>query len=144
MEHSVKVGPIQKAKIYALTPDVREKRVQILPFADLWIAHMPGDPPLLHVVEYVGTLVQSSGLEGILLLREVEHRDVLERDVVEVEIAAELQVDLEDTGQPVPEEASARKGPRQPAEVPKVPKRGIWRIVDEIAPVAVIGWPAAR
>jgi hypothetical protein len=61
-------------------------------------------------VEDVRPAVHALRLERALLLGEVEEVDVAEGDVVEVEVAAEVELHLHELGQPAAEDAAAGHG----------------------------------
>src|SRR5205823_1540399 len=101
------------------------------------------DVALREKIEDVRPAVEAARLERVFFLGEIELRDVLEGDVVEIEVAAEFQRAAQKLRQPAAENPPARERARQPAQRPQRAKRRARRIVDEVAPVAVLRGPAA-
>src|SRR5476651_2263881 len=98
MEHAVEIGPVKPRKIDRLALEIGEEGVEILPLGARGIAHMVGDTAVLEMIDNIRADVQAAGLQRVFFLRKIEQRDVFEGDVVEIEVAAEFQVDLEQLG----------------------------------------------
>src|SRR6185295_7980977 len=84
------------------------------------------------------------GLQGAFFLGEIEERDVLEGNVVEIEIAAKVQLELYKLRKPSAKNTPTGNSPGEPAQGAQQLERGMRRIMDEIAPVAMLGRPCAR
>ena len=69
-------------------------------------------------VENVRPAVHAAGFERAFLFCEIEERDMLEGDVVEVEVTAKFQVDFHELAQPTAENAPTRDRRRQPTKPP--------------------------
>ena len=70
------------------------QRRQIGLLAPFRRADVIGDMPLFEKIEDVRPAIHAARLERALLLGEIEQRDVSERNVVEIEVAAKLQLRL--------------------------------------------------
>ena len=63
----------------------------------LRFADVIGDAAPLQKVENVRSLIHAARLERTSFLGEIEQRNVLERDVIEIEVAAKAQPRLDET-----------------------------------------------
>jgi hypothetical protein len=58
------------------------------------------DTALVEVIEDIRTDIEAAGLERVFLLGEIEERNVFERDVIEIEVAAKSQMNREQFREP--------------------------------------------
>src|SRR5437899_2277811 len=144
VEQAIQAGPVEKCEVDCLVPNFLRQRLEIGLFVLEGIAHVIRDVLLFQIIEDIGTAVHATGFERIFLLRKIEQGDVLEWDVVEVKITAELQLSFDKTRKQAPEEAAAGASRRQPAQMPQEAKGGVRRIINEITPVPVLARIASR
>src|SRR5213075_2538889 len=69
--------------------------------------------------------------------------NVFERNVVEIEVTAELEVPSHESAQPAPENPLAGDRSWQPAQRTQPFERGMARVVNKVAPITVLLGPAA-
>src|ERR1051326_1192548 len=143
MKHAVQIRPVEKSKIDRFVIDVGEERVEVQTLGARRIAHVVGNPASLQMIEDVRADIQSTGLERVFFLGEIEQRDVFEGNVVEIEVAAKFKMNLEQLRKPVPEKSPARQRAGKPPQVTQAAKRRMRWIVNEIAPVAMRRRPAS-
>ena len=67
---------------------------------------------------------------------------MLERDVVEIEVASKIEFGFDKAGKPTTENATPGELRRQPAQCAQRSKRRMLRVVNKIAPVAMFIGPA--
>ena len=102
-----------------------------------------GNAALFQKIENVRAAIHAARLQRAFLFREIEQRNVFERNVVEIEVAAKPQLDFHELRQPAPENAPAGDRLRQPLQEPQLLERRMLRVVDEVAPVAMLVRPAS-
>src|SRR5207245_9517257 len=104
-------------------------------------ADMIVDAPFLQIIKNVRTAVHAARLERTLLFREVVERNVFEGNVVKIEVAAEIELPLDEFREPAAEEAPAAEFFRQPAERTQRFERGVLRVIHKVTPVAIFCRP---
>src|SRR5258708_6395517 len=103
---------------------------------------MISDLALFEVIKNVGSSIHAARLQWAFLLTEVIKRNVLEGDIVEIEIAAKIELDFDETREPAPENPAPGQCPRQPAQKAQTAEWRIRWVIDKIAPVAMLSRPS--
>src|SRR4030088_2072605 len=103
---------------------------------------MISDASLLKVIKNVGPAVHPARLERAFLLSEVVKRNGFERNIIQIEITPEIKMDFDEPRKPAPENPAAGYLLRQPAQRAQGFERGIFRVIDKIAPVSMLHRPA--
>src|SRR5712671_3024414 len=137
VEQSIQIGPINKTEIDALLFDLCEERFEIVFLGSGGIADVIGNPMLQEEIKDVLTVIHSARKQRAFFLAEIEQRNVAERNVVEVEVAAKIQARLDQLAQPMAKDAAAGDRSRQKAQRSQKTERGMIRIMNEVAPVAM-------
>ena len=108
-----------ECEVDAFAFDICEQKPQVFFFRLRGIVNEIGDFLFLQQVEDVRAAVHALGFERAFFLGEIEEMDVFEGDVVEIEVAAEFQLDLHEFREPAAEDPAAGDGGGQPAEPAK-------------------------
>ena len=101
------------------------------------------DPVFLQVIKNIRAAIHAAGLKRALFFAEIVEGYMFKRNVVEIEIPPEVQLCLDEFGEPATEDAPAGNGSRQPSKRPQPFKRGVGRVVNEITPIAMVIGPSA-
>src|SRR4051812_25678167 len=91
MQKGVQPRPIDKCKIRSFGSNGVNRGGKVLIFPQFGGADVIWDPVLLKKIEYVRTAIHSAWFKRALFLRKIEERNMLERNIVEVEIALEAE-----------------------------------------------------
>ena len=116
MQKPVQCGPINESEINSLGANIVRDALQILPLALRRVAHVVRELANFQKIENVRPAVHAARFERAFLFREIEERNMLEGDVVEVKVTAKFQVDFHEFAQPTPENAPTRDRRRQPTK----------------------------
>src|SRR5690349_17560333 len=144
VQQPVQFRQIDEGEIDPLGPNIGGHGPQIFRFALRGTAHVVRNRAQFQKVENVRPAIHATRLERAFLFREIEQRDVFERDVIEIEVSAKLELHPDKPAQPAPENAAARDRLWQPAERTQRLKRRLAGIVNEVTPVAMFVRPATR
>src|SRR5215472_3445948 len=104
------------------------------------IPHMLG----FQAIKNIRPAVHSTGLQRASLFGEVEQGNVSKRNIIKIEIAAEIHPAFEPARKQTTEFAPARQRPRKPSKVAQVSKWRVLRVIHEITPVSVFLRPTTR
>ena len=143
MQQAIEVGPIDESKIDPLGLDLRRQLLEVLQFRFRRLADVVRNVPYFQKIKDVRAAIHAARPQGAFLLRKIEERQVFERHVVEVEVAAKTQLRLDEFAQPTAKDAPAGDRPGQPAQRAQRFERRIFRIINEVRPVAVLDRPAS-
>src|SRR5439155_2761254 len=94
-------------------------------------------------VKDIRPAIHAARLERAFLFAEVEQRDVAERKIIQVEIAAEIEAGFDEPGKAPAEEAAVSEGRGQPAQGAQRGEGRTLGIIDKVTPIAMIDGPAA-
>src|SRR5580765_8477491 len=98
MHEAVKPRPVEKGEINALIPDVIGKSIEVVLFVAIWGADMIWNRAVYKVVEDIWPAIHPAGLERISFLGEIIERNVFEGDIVQIEITAKIELNLDEFG----------------------------------------------
>src|SRR5262245_3953234 len=96
MEKPIQLRPIKESKINHLALEAGAQGGQVFRFALSRTADVVGNLSALQKIKNVRTAIHAIRLQGAFLLRKIKQGDVAERDVVEIEVATELQLHLDE------------------------------------------------
>src|SRR5581483_11220027 len=112
--------------------DVANQRRQVGALGILGSADVIANVSLLEKIENVRPAIHAAGFERTFLLGGIRKRTVKKRNVVQVEIAPEIQARLYELSQPAAHTAAARQRHRQPAQYPHRFERRMFGIVNKV------------
>src|SRR5882757_407465 len=116
MHEAIKPGPVEKGEINALISNVIGESVEIVLFAAVWGADMIWNRAVSKVVEDIWPAIHPAGLERISFLGEIIERNVFEGDIVQIEIAAKIELNFDEFRKPATENAAAGQALKKPAQ----------------------------
>ncbi len=94
VEQAVESRPVQKCEIDLLGLNVTDERVTICHFAPFRRADVIRDSAGFEEIENIRPSVHAAWLQRALLLGEIVKRNVLERDVIQIEVATKPKLRL--------------------------------------------------
>jgi len=144
VEQSIEIRPINEAEINALPFNLTNQRLEIFVLGERRIADVIGNLLLLQEIENVLAAIHPAGQQRTFLLAEIEERDVTKRDVVEIEVTAKVKPGFYQLAQPAPKNSATRHSRRQKTQRTQKAEWRMFRIINEVAPVAMLVWPRAR
>src|SRR5258706_4229100 len=116
VQQAIQSRPIKKGEIYTLGLDVLNERGKVGALVLLGSADVIGNVALFEVIKDIRATIHTARAQRTFLLREIEERNVLEGDVIEIKIAAEIQLHFDEFGEPAAENAAAGDPGGQPAK----------------------------
>src|SRR5207302_7408133 len=91
----------------------------------------------------IPTPIHPARLKRALLLSKIVKRNVFERNVVQIEVTAEIQLPLNELGKPSAENTAAGQSFGEPPQWAQQFEWGVLRIKNKIAPITMLFGPAA-
>src|SRR4051812_10807331 len=143
VEHAVEVRPINESKIDFGGVYVGDYRFEIVRFALGGVADVVRNSGALEEVEDIGAAIHATRLQRIFLFGEVEQRNVPERNVVEIEVATELQLGFDEFRKPPANTSPARNSFRQPAQSFQGSEGRMRWVVNEVTPIPMVHRPVS-
>ena len=92
VEQAIQPGPVDEREIYLLALNVLQSRLKVLFLALLRLADVIWDVMPFEEIKDVSPAVHSAGPKGAALFGEVEEGNVMKRNIIEIEIAAKIEL----------------------------------------------------